>query len=193
MHREQIAKTASTPEYHAVRFYENERALAKIVAKFLSDGFASGSPGVVVATPGLRGALLRELTARSLDVLELQRSNDLVLLDAEDTLTMFMVDGQPDAAKFRDSICEVITGACRGREDCTIRIFGQMVDVLWSNGKQDAAIRLEMLWNQLAQTEAFALLCGYAMGHFYKDASIKEVCRHHTHVLSADGEAAAVA
>ena len=193
MHSEKIAKTASTREYHAVRFYESEKALSQIVAKFLSDGFASGSPGVVVATPGLRGALVRELTARSLDVLQLQRSNDLVLLDAEDTLSTFMVDGQPDAAKFNDSICEVITKACRGREDCTLRIFGQMVDVLWSNGKQDAAIRLEMLWNQLAQTEAFSLLCGYAMGQFYKDASIKDICRHHTHVVSADGEAAAVA
>jgi hypothetical protein len=193
MQSKETTSTATTPEYHAVRFYESERALSQIVAKFLSDGFASGSPGVVVATPGLRGALIRELTASSLDVVQLQRSNDLILLDADETLTTFMVDGQPDAAKFNDSICEVITRACRGREDCTVRIFGQMVDVLWSNGKQDAAIRLEMLWNALARTEAFSLLCGYAMGHFYKDASIKDVCRQHTHVVSADGEAAAVA
>jgi hypothetical protein len=189
----QTARSASTPEYHAVRFYENDRSLAQIVATFLSDGFMTESPGIVVATPAFRGALLRELTARSLDVVQMQRSTDLLLLDAKDTLSTFMVNGEPDAGKFKESICEVITRACRGREDCTVRIFGQMVDVLWSSDKQDAAIRLEMLWNQLAKTEAFSLLCGYAMGHFYKDASRDVICSHHTHVVSADGYAAQVA
>lgn len=186
----QTARSASTPEYHAVRFYENEKSLARIVATFLSDGFMSESPGIVVATPVFRGALLRELMARSLDVVQLQRSNGLLLLDAEDTLSAFMVNGEPDAGKFNDSMCEVIARACRGREDCTVRIFGQMVDVLWSTAKQDAAIHLEMLWNQLAKTEAFSLLCGYAMGHFVKDASRDTICSHHTHVVSADGYAA---
>ena len=68
-----------------------------------------------------------------------------------------------------------------------------MVDVLWQNDQQEAAIRLETLWNQLANTEAFSLLCGYAIGHFYKDANFQEVCRHHTHVVSADGKLSAVA
>ena len=45
-----------------------------------------------------------------------------------------------------------------------------------------AAIKLEMLWNHLANTHDFSLLCGYAMGNFYKDATIDDVCRHHTHV-----------
>lgn len=76
---------------------------------------------------------------------------------------------------------------------CTLRICGQMVDILWKNGQRDAAIRLEVLWNQLANTEAFSLLCGYAMGQFYKDANFDAVCRQHTHLISADGQAAAVA
>jgi hypothetical protein len=28
------------------------------------------------------------------------------------------------------------------------------------------------------------------MGNFYKDASIDDVCRHHTHVVSQDGRTA---
>jgi hypothetical protein len=115
------------------------------------------------------------------------------LLDAQDTLATFMTNGKPVAEAFKNSMCEVIRRACRGRANCTVRIYGQMVDLLWKNGEQEAAIRLEMLWNQLANTEAFSLLCGYAMGHFYKDANFAEICSHHTHVMSADGEAAAVA
>ena len=70
---------------------------------------------------------------------------------------------------------------------------GQMVDVLWKNGQQEAAIRLEVLWNHLANSQAFSLMCGYAIGHFYKDASFDHICGQHTHVLSADGKPVAVA
>jgi len=115
------------------------------------------------------------------------------LLDAQETLSMFMTNGKAEAEAFENNMCEVIKRACRGRPNCTVRVYGEMVDLLWKNGEQEAAIRLEILWNQLANTKAFSLLCGYAMGHFYKDASVQEICRHHTHVVSADGEMSAVA
>jgi hypothetical protein len=62
------------------------------------------------------------------------------------------------------------------------------VDVLWQASRTAAAIRLEMLWNQLAQTHLFALLCGYSMGHFYKDVGQQEVRQQHTHLVSDSGE-----
>jgi MEDS: MEthanogen/methylotroph, DcmR Sensory domain len=179
--------------YHAVRFYENEKSLAHIVAEFLCEGLSAGKPGIVVATPTQRASIVRELIAACVDVVRLQRSGDLVLLDAERTLSTFMTDGKPDGQAFRNSMTGVIKQACRERVNCTVRIYGQMVDVLWKRGEHDAAIRLEVLWNQLANSHAFSLMCGYAMGHFYKDASIDDVCRQHTHVISADGSAAAVA
>ena len=180
-------------KHHAVRFYDNDKSLAQIVARFLSDGLAEGKPGIVVATPSHRVAILRELVAESLDVVQLQSSHDLVLLDAQETLSLFMVNGRPDAEAFKNSMCEVIKTAYRERPDCTVRIYGQMVDVLWKDGQQEAAIGLETLWNELANTQAFSLLCGYSMGHFYKDANFQKICRQHTHVVSADGELTAVA
>lgn len=184
---------SSGPAYHAVRFYESDRALARIVAGFLSQGFAAGNPGIVVATAGQRAAIILELSTHSLDVAELQQSNDLVLLDAQDTLSLFMENGKPDAVKFKDAMCDVISTVCRGREHCTVRIYGQMVDILWQAGQHDSAVRLEVFWNQLANTRAFSLMCGYAMGNFYKDANFADICGQHTHVLSADGKASAVA
>jgi hypothetical protein len=41
-----------------------------------------------------------------------------------------------------------------------------------------------MLWNDLARTFNFSLVCGYSMGNFYKDAAVEEICRLHTHILS---------
>ncbi len=128
-----------------------------------------------------------------MDVDELRRSHDLLLLDAKETLASFMMDGQPDAVRFKDQMCQVIQRVCRDRDDCTVRIFGQMVDVLWQDGERDAAIRLETLWNHLAQTEAFSLLCGYSMGQFYKDAHFSDICGQHSHIVSDDGKADRVA
>ena len=43
-----------------------------------------------------------------------------------------------------------------------------MVNVLWKDGMTGAAIKLEMLWNRLANTHDSSLLCGYAMCNFYR-------------------------
>lgn len=190
----EAVRSVSTPaRHHAVRFYENDRSLSHIVAQFLGDGLTAGDAAMVVATAAQRGAIVRELAVRSFDVVQLQQSGDLVVLDASDTLATFMSNDTPDAEKFNDYMCGVIRGACRGQANRAVRIYGQMVDILWQDGQHRAAIRLEMLWNQLAHTQAFSLLCGYAMGHFYKDSNYDEVCSHHTHVISANGAVATVA
>ena len=77
--------------------------------------------------------------------------------------------------------------AARGRPHCTVRAYGEMVDVLWKDGATAAAIRLEMLWNELAGRHSLSLLCGYAMGNFYKEAAVEDICSHHTHVMSETG------
>jgi MEDS: MEthanogen/methylotroph, DcmR Sensory domain len=188
------AGSAQSAGYHAVRFYDNEKSLAQMVADFLAEGLTDDKPGIVIAAPSQRAAIVRELVTRSFDVVALQVSGDLVLLDADETLSRFMQhDGTLQAVAFGNAMRDVIRKACRGRTDCTVRIYGQMVDILWKDGKQKLAIDLEILWNQLANTQAFSLLCGYAMGSFYKDVDTDEICGRHTHVVSGDGSARAVA
>jgi hypothetical protein len=173
---------------HAVRFYESRESLAKIVGKFLGEGFIAGLPAVVIATPEHREAIRRVLADHYFDLPRLVGANDLIMVDAVEMLSRFMHDGMPDPIGFTDSMIPLIELACRGRQDCVIRAYGEMVDVLWQAGQTAAAIRLEMLWNQLAQTHSFALLCGYSMGHFYKDVGQQDVRRQHTHLVSDSGE-----
>jgi hypothetical protein len=122
----------------------------------------------------------------------LQADGQLFLLDAAEQLATFMVDGVPNASLFRDSIIPVIQQAAGARQDCVVRAYGEMVDVLWKSGQTAAATRLETLWNDLARTQSFSLLCGYAMGNFYKDSAVEEICAHHSHVMSENGKLAFV-
>jgi hypothetical protein len=172
--------------FHAVRFYENKASLCRTVADFIGEGLTLGQPGLVIATPVHRDAILQELHSRGVDVDAFQAAEDLLFLDARQVLAAFMVDGMPDEALFTTHLPSALARLGRGRKDCTIRAYGEMVDVLWQDGCTAAAIRLEMLWNQLAMTHDFSLLCGYAMGSFYKDAGMREVCAQHSHVLAAD-------
>jgi len=145
-------------------------------------------PAIVIATPEHCDAIKQSLAAHYFDVPRLEAANDLIIVDAADTLARFMVDGMPDAVRFRDSMIPMMELACRGRTECVIRAYGEMVDLLWQDNQTAAAIRLEMLWNQLAQTHAFALLCGYSMGHFYKGVGQHQVRQQHTHLVSDSGD-----
>ncbi|HEY2905968.1 MAG TPA: MEDS domain-containing protein [Vicinamibacterales bacterium] len=180
------AHVDASGRFHAVRFYENAASLCRTVADFLGEGIASKQPALVIATPEHRDGLLRELRSRDLDVNKIEAAGDLLLLDARQVLATFMIDGMPDAALFNTHVPAALERVGRGRKDCTIRAYGEMVDVLWQDGRTAAAIRLEMLWNQLAMTEDFSLLCGYAMGSFYKDAGMRDICAQHSHVVPAE-------
>jgi hypothetical protein len=175
-----------TEHFHAVRFYESKTSLCRTVADFLSRGFDLGQPALVIGTPEHTDGVLEELRSRSVNVDELVTAGDVVLLDARKILATFMRDGLPDAERFGATITAAIDRLCRGRKDCTIRAYGEMVDVLWQDGLTSAAIRLEMLWNQLAMSRDFSLLCGYAIGSFYKDAGLREVCAQHSYVIPAN-------
>ncbi len=172
--------------HHAVQFYGDDESLFTTVSAFLSQGFVDGHPGIVIGTPGHRVAILEHLRRRLIDVDKAQKLGNLVVLDAQETLDLFMIHGMPDQHRFDESIGKLIAEVLEGRKDkILIRAYGEMVDVLWKQGKPDAAIRLEMLWNRLAQQYGFALLCGYSMGNFYKETKgFEAVCRQHTHIVA---------
>jgi hypothetical protein len=171
--------------HHAVQFYGNDQALFTTVGGFLSEGLIAGQPAVVIATPSHRAAILEELTNRLIDIHQAKRLGDLVCLDAEEMLATFMAGKMPDAGAFRKNVGEAIDQALGGRVRTPVRAYGEMVDVLWKRGQPEAAIKLEILWNDLAASHSFQLLCGYSMGNFYKQTEYFErVCEQHTHVSS---------
>ena len=179
---------AGGEHFHAVRFYEDEKSLCRIVTDFIGDGLAACQPAVVIATPAHLEEIDRGLHALALDVHRLRENGQLLVLDAEETLSTFMKEGVPDPVAFRATVGSLIDGATAGRPNATVRAYGEMVDWLWKHDAPDAAIRLEMLWNQLADTRAFSLLCGYSMGNFYKHGAYEDICSQHTHVVSAEGQ-----
>jgi PAS domain S-box-containing protein len=170
-----IAVDEQIPHHHAVQFYEEEQFLVERVAEFLAAGAGEGEPCVVIATAEHNAAFAGQLQALGVD------SGAMLFLDARATMEQFLSRGMPDEERFRRVIGAVLERAnpSGGR----VRAYGEMVDLLWRDGEPDAAIRLEELWNDLANHHTFSLLCAYPMGNFYKEsdsARFERVCSTHT-------------
>ncbi|HEY2030366.1 MAG TPA: ATP-binding protein [Myxococcales bacterium] len=173
---------------HVVQFYEDERFLAGQVVDFIGSGLSSGHAAVVIATRANRERFVTQLRAGGCAVDAHSHSQLLIMLDAEETLARFMNDGAPDWDRFRAAMAPVLERAAAvgaGR----VRAYGEMVDVLWRAGNQHAAVRLEELWNDLANVYEFELLCAYRMGNFYKESDAKgfeAICRVHTRAVPTE-------
>src|SRR4051812_6531666 len=102
-----VTKTAATRtsgHFHAVRFYDSKESLCRTVADFLGEGIALGQPALVIATPRHRDGILQELRSRGVDGDALAAAGDLLMLDAREVMATFMVDGMPDAEKFKGRV-----------------------------------------------------------------------------------------
>jgi MEDS: MEthanogen/methylotroph, DcmR Sensory domain len=175
--------------FHGVRFYDSDKSLCRIVAQFIGEGLAVRQPALVIATAEHRRGILDELHARHFDIVRMHAAGDMVMLDARKLMSTFIVDGVPDPELFTANATRALARVNRGRKDVTVRAYGELVDLLWKDGFDAAAIQVEMMWNRLARSQAFSLLCGYSMGSFYKDACVASICEEHTHVVAPDGTA----
>ncbi len=182
------ASTVQHPD-HFVQFYEEDPYLLDSLRTYLQAGYESGEPLVVIATGPHREGLEERLAAGGFDLAGALEKKRYVALDAAETLSKFMVDGRPDARLF----AEVVGGALRGATSpggaTRVRAFGEMVGLLWAEGNRDAAVRVEQLWNDLAQSHDFSLLCAYPLGAFSHENHGKpflEICGEHSRVVPAE-------
>jgi PAS domain S-box-containing protein len=177
------------PHAHGVQFYDDDGFLASVVSDFLHEGISAGEPVLVIASPDHRRAFVQALTAQGVDVLRACREGTVGLLDARETLDQFMDGARPDPRRFREIVGTAIDRCVTGRGDRRLRAYGEMVDILWSDGNRLGAHQLESLWNELAATHDFALLCAYRMAGFSRadDAELFErICAQHTHVTPTE-------
>jgi hypothetical protein len=150
---------------HTVQFFDGPDTLGTAVASFLHEGLQAGQYALVVARPFSTHMIARALAAEGAPLQPLVESGRLTVVDAAATLLAFM-DGQlPDPGRFATVVGTLVRqqlAASNGR----LRVYGEMVEILATEGNFDGAQQLEGLWNALGRDESFELLCGYSAAHF---------------------------
>ena len=164
---------------HLVQFYgADEDLLAFNVTRYLREGLRARDGAVVIATP----QHIQMFAAR------LDHRNRVEWLDAQQTLDSFMVDRMPVWELFEAAIVPVIQ---RVRSVANgVRAYGEMVGLLWSEGRHLAAVRLEHFWNRLLSRSPIHLYCGYPIDIFsraFDPASVDALLCSHTHIVPAGG------
>jgi PAS domain S-box-containing protein len=170
---------------HSVQFYETDEFLVDALRESVRASLAAGDACIVIATSSHREQLERRLWASDTEMAAHQARGAYTSRDASETLARFMVDGMPDPGRFADVVRTLIARASRsGRH---VRVFGEMVARLWMEGRHEAAIHLEELWNDLlAGPHPFSLVCAYPAQGFAGSTYVSlfaEICQRHSRVI----------
>ena len=174
---------------HVVQFYTDDGFVMDSLADFLGSALSSGDSAIVIATrEHLEGIAQRLDRQARLDFVRALEEGRYFALDAEETLAKFMDGDLPDADRFQGIAGDLVE---RARDAALsperhVVAFGEMVAVLWEQGHRHAAIRLEELWNGLAQTHLFSLRCAYPIGCFSRSEDAEDfarVCGTHSTVI----------
>lgn len=174
---------------HEVLFYSDDAVLLDSFARFIADALRSGNVAIVVLTESHRDGIAMRLKAQGLDVDAATQQGTYIQLDVAKMLSKFMVNDMPDSARFFEAALGLIQSAskvARG-EHSRLVACGEGVAFLWAEGKADAAIRLEQLWDEVATTFQVEILCGYALSSFHGEEDEKvfqSICAQHSAVHS---------
>jgi len=176
---------------HFVQFYEADAALLESVNGYVASGLAAGAAAIVIATREHLDVLERQWQRDGVNLEAARAAGQYTGLEADATLSKLLLDNWPQAKRFSDVIGSVVAEAARRFP--RVIAFGEMVALLWKDGRQGAAIHLEELWNELQKLHSFSLFCAYPMSECAEAAHsepFRGVCAAHARVIPAESYAA---
>jgi hypothetical protein len=170
---------------HLIQAYTDDAFLARVVGEYLRTALDRGDGAVAMATPEHGRAISARLEAGGVDVDAALTAGRLVVLDAQRTLDRFRVEGHPDRAAFLGVIAAALDHV-RAAGPRIIRLYGEMVDLLWRR-QLDAALELEALWNEVLADGRLSLLCAYGIDELDRQAHgvLREVTQCHSRLMPA--------
>ncbi len=183
------AERRSVPRNHQVHFYADDTSFLSGFLRFIEGALSDGVPVIVVATEAHRNSLYQQLQAQGRNVRADIEQGRYIPLDVADTLATFMVNDMPDPVLFLKVASDLVRSAAKASngEHSRVAACGECAPLLWTQGKADAAILLEHLWDQVALTHDLDILCGYSAKGFLReqDSQIYErICAEHSAVCA---------
>jgi len=172
------------PRDHIVQFYCDDQELASQAGDYLEDAVRDGAVVVVIATSAHRAVFQTRLAAAGIDVSAVRASGAYLDLDAAETAGQLVGGDRLEAARFGQVIGGLIGQAAAGGRP--VRVYGEIVALLWDTGLVAAAVELEQAWSQLGRQYDFSLYCAYPAGAVtgkVHASAFARVCRLHSAVI----------
>jgi DNA-binding NarL/FixJ family response regulator len=174
---------------HEVHFYRDDASFLLGFTCFIESGLKAGKTVIVLSTEPHRKSLLQELRVLDVDTNAAIEQGQLILLDVAETLAKFMANDLPDLGRFSRFASDLLAIAAKGtkKPQGGIAACGEGAPILWAQGKPDAAIQVEHLWDEIAKTCNVDILCGYVLTSFQREREshvYDSICAEHSAVYS---------
>jgi len=184
---------------HAVQFYSGDVFLLDSLARFVGTAFEAAESVCVLATQAHRDGLAERLKALGIDTDRSVKKGQYVTVDAFQALAQLTVDGKPAKTRFDEFVRKVVLPlkAAAESKPQRVAVCGEIVAMLWADGKAEAAIELEHFWNELAAQGCYCLRCFYPIASFSdpeQNELFMKLCTEHASVIPREsrlGHAAA--
>lgn len=178
---------------HTVQFYRADESLLHELNTYIGSALSQYCSAIVIATSGHLASLAKKLNSAGIDTANATEEGRYIALDASEVLSRFTANGQPDPICFSEVVGGMIARAADASRQPGRRVvaFGEMVALLWAEGRTESALELEKLWNDLARRHSFALHCAYPLQGFMQQDipdSLLKICNAHTDVVSSEME-----
>lgn len=159
---------------HEVLFCSDDAALLDGLALFLAAALNVGDPAIVWATESHREGLRQRLHGLGVDADAAVQRGTYISSD---------VSEPPDPERILVAIRSLRDAALQmGKKRPRVSLCGERAGLFWAEGKTDAALRLEQLLNELAESYDIQILCVYPLPQSQEEAAFNNVCAEHTAV-----------
>ena len=184
-----VLRKAEITRSHDVEFYSDDAAFVAGFTRFIEAALQAANAVIVVASESHRKSLLQRLQEHGVDVAAAMEQGRYVSLDVADTLSTFMVNDLPDPVRFLKVAGDLVMEAAKAAkgEPPRVAACGECAPILWAQGKSDAAVQVEHLWDEIARTHTVDIFCGYVLNNFQLEQEghiYERICAEHSAVSS---------
>jgi DNA-binding NarL/FixJ family response regulator len=175
--------------YHGAGFYSDDESLLEEYLRFAEATLNAGKVLIVSGIDSRRPSLEKKLGARGFDLDRLAREGRYRWRDVAEAIETLLVKDWPDEARFWSVLPRLIkqAAAASTAKHPRVALWGECAPTLWRQGKAEAAIRLEQLWDELVRAYGVDTLCAYPSNGSLRDESssvFQRICAAHSSIHS---------
>jgi DNA-binding NarL/FixJ family response regulator len=183
-----LPRTPKIAHSHEVHFCSHDSYFLDSFAHFIETCLNAKRSVVVVATKSHREGIFSRLHT-ALDIAAATEQGRYITLDVEETLARFMINDLPDPVLFFEAVGDLVASATKAAtaDDPRVAACGECAPFLWAQGRAEAAIRVEQLWDQIAAMYHVKILCAYPSLSFQTEEDrfiLQRICAEHSAVYS---------
>jgi MEDS: MEthanogen/methylotroph, DcmR Sensory domain len=174
---------------HAIQFYSGDTFLVDSLSRFVGTALEAGDSCFVLASQPHLDKLARRLKACRVSTDAAVKKGRYVTVNAVQVMAKLMVDGRLNKVRFDQFKREVVLPLKAAAESKRVAVCGEVVALLWADGKPEAAIQLERFWNDLSAQDSYCLRCFYPIASFSdprQSELFMKLCAEHASVIPGE-------